>query len=79
VAYLSNLCNVHYTATQYALLSSLAALGRTLFSTPAGYVAKHLGWSWFFTLSALLALPGLLLLYILNNRLADPRQKRDAA
>jgi MFS transporter, PAT family, beta-lactamase induction signal transducer AmpG len=78
VAYLSNLCNVHYTATQYALLSSLAALGRTLFSTPAGYAAKHLGWSWFFTLSALLALPGLLLLYVLNQRLGGPRLKRDA-
>lgn len=69
VAYLSNLCNVHYTATQYALLSSLAALGRTWFSTPAGYVAKHLGWTWFFTFSALLALPGLLLIILLNRKL----------
>jgi PAT family beta-lactamase induction signal transducer AmpG len=70
VAYLSNLTNVHYTATQYALLSSLAALGRTLLATPAGWVAKHLGWSMFFLLSALLALPGLLLLVMLNKRLA---------
>ncbi|MBI3441015.1 MAG: AmpG family muropeptide MFS transporter [Proteobacteria bacterium] len=73
VAYLSNLCNVHYTATQYALLSSLAALGRTLFSTPAGYIAKQLGWDWFFTLSALLALPGLLLIGTLGRRLVMPR------
>ena len=72
VAYLSNLCNVHYTATQYALLSSLAALGRAWFSVPAGYVAKYLGWSWFFSLSALLALPGLLLILILKRRLGDP-------
>ncbi len=72
VAYLSNLCNVHYTATQYALLSSLAALGRAWFSTPAGYVAKHLGWGWFFSLSALLAVPGLLLILILSRRLGDP-------
>jgi PAT family beta-lactamase induction signal transducer AmpG len=71
VAYLSNLCNVHYTATQYALLSSLAAFGRAWFSTPAGYVAKHLGWSWFFALSALLALPGLLLILTLNRRLGE--------
>lgn len=70
VAYLSNLCNVHYTATQYALLSSLAALGRTWFSTPAGYVAKHLGWIPFFALSALLALPGLALILLLNRRLS---------
>ena len=72
VAYLSNLCNVHYTATQYALLSSLAALGRAWFSMPAGYVAKHLGWDWFFYLSALLALQGLLLILTLNRRLGAP-------
>jgi PAT family beta-lactamase induction signal transducer AmpG len=69
VAYLSNLCNVHYTATQYALLSSLSALGRTWLSTPAGYVAKQLGWNWFFALSALLALPGLLLIFTLKRKL----------
>lgn len=69
VAFLSSLCNVHYTATQYALLSSLAAFGRTWLSTPAGTVAAHLGWSWFFALSALLALPGLILLRILHRRL----------
>ena len=69
VAYLSNLCNVHYTATQYALLSSLAALGRAWFSTPAGYVAQHLGWNWFFSLSALLALPGLILILVLHRKL----------
>jgi len=69
VAFLSGLCNVHYTATQYALLSSLAAFGRTWLATPAGFVAKALGWEWFFTLSALLALPGLLILGVLNKRL----------
>lgn len=76
VAYLSNLCNIHYTATQYALLSSLSALGRTWFSTPAGFVAKHLGWSWFFALSALLALPGLLLILTLSRKLGAPVLKR---
>jgi PAT family beta-lactamase induction signal transducer AmpG len=75
VAYLSNLCNVHYTATQYALLSSLSALGRTWFATPAGFVAKHLGWGWFFTLSALLALPGLLLVYTLSGALEGAKVK----
>ncbi len=69
VAYLSSLCNLHYTATQYALLSSLAALGRTWLSTPAGYVAKAVGWEWFFALSAMLALPGLMVLWLLNKRL----------
>lgn len=79
VAYLSNLCNVHYTATQYALLSSLAAFGRTWLSTPAGYVAKTLGWGGFFTLSALLALPGLILLLILNKKLSTPTSLPAAA
>ena len=69
VAFLSNLCNRHYTATQYALLSSLAAFGRTWLASPAGYVAKYLGWEWFFTLAALLALPGLGVLWILQKRL----------
>jgi PAT family beta-lactamase induction signal transducer AmpG len=69
VAYLSGLCNVHYTATQYALLSSLAAFGRTWLSAPAGYVAQYLGWHWFFILAALLALPGLAILWVLNRLL----------
>jgi PAT family beta-lactamase induction signal transducer AmpG len=69
VAYLSNLCNVHYTATQYALLSSLAAFGRTWLATPAGWFAEKLGWEGFFAVSSLLALPGLILLIVLNRRL----------
>jgi PAT family beta-lactamase induction signal transducer AmpG len=71
VAYLSGLCNTHYTATQFALLTSLAAAARTWLATPAGFVAKHLGWQWFFMLSAFLALPGLILLLVLNKRLSD--------
>ncbi len=69
VAFLSTLTSVHYTATQYALLSSLAAFGRTWFSTPAGYAAKYLGWSAFFTSAAFLAIPGLVVLYVLSRRL----------
>jgi PAT family beta-lactamase induction signal transducer AmpG len=65
VAYMSGLCNIQYTATQYALLSSLSALARTMLATQAGAAAKHLGWSWFFALSALLALPGLFLIVLL--------------
>ncbi len=68
VAYLSGLCNLHYTATQYALLSSLSAFGRTWLATPAGYAAKYLGWQWFFALAALLALPGLVILWFMKRR-----------
>ncbi|MBN36577.1 MAG: MFS transporter [Rhodospirillaceae bacterium] len=45
VAYLSSLCNVAYTATQYALLSSFMAGGRTLLSSPAGWMIEHLNWA----------------------------------
>jgi PAT family beta-lactamase induction signal transducer AmpG len=63
VAYLSALCNVAFTATQYALLSSFMAVGRTLLSSGSGWLAEHMSWPSFFTLSAGLAIPGLLLLF----------------
>ncbi len=62
VAYLSSLCNVAYTATQYALLTSLMALSRTVLSSGAGWLADQVDWSTFFVLSFVAALPGLLLL-----------------
>ncbi|MEO5365492.1 MAG: AmpG family muropeptide MFS transporter [Magnetococcus sp. WYHC-3] len=68
VAYLSGLCHVAYTATQYALLSSLMSFGRTLLSSSGGWLAEHLGWTPFFLLTALAALPGLLLLLWLRRR-----------
>jgi len=69
VAYLSSLCNLHYTATQYALLSALASLGRTLLSGFAGEIVKRMGWMGFFVFSATLALPGLIVLGVLNKKL----------
>ena len=45
VAYLSALCNVAYTATQYALLSSFMAAGRTFMSSPAGWLVEHVDWA----------------------------------
>lgn len=68
VAFISGLCNTQFTATQYALLSSLAAFGRTLFSTPAGWFAAKLGWAGFFTFAAALAIPGLFVLWLLGKR-----------
>jgi MFS transporter, PAT family, beta-lactamase induction signal transducer AmpG len=68
VAYLSSLCHRHYTATQYALLSSLAACGRTVLATPAGVVSEALGWQGFFVFSSLMALPGLLLILWLERK-----------
>ncbi|HEY9764337.1 MAG TPA: AmpG family muropeptide MFS transporter [Trichocoleus sp.] len=62
VAFLMSLCNPRFSATQYALLSSLMAVSRDILSAPAGQIAKATGWPLFFLLTLLAALPGLLLL-----------------
>jgi MFS transporter, PAT family, beta-lactamase induction signal transducer AmpG len=62
VAYLSALCNVAFTATQYALLSSFMAVGRTQLASASGWLSVQMSWAMFFTASAALAIPGLLLL-----------------
>ncbi len=63
VAYLSALCrNPLHTATQYALLTALAAFGRTYLSSGAGFIAAATGWAWFFVICALAGLPALVLL-----------------
>src|SRR5471032_2712157 len=69
VAYLSALCqNPLHTATQYALLTALSALGRTYLSAGAGYVASATGWVWFFAICVLVAVPSLILLAWLQRR-----------
>jgi PAT family beta-lactamase induction signal transducer AmpG len=75
VAYLSSLCNLAYTATQYALLSAVAAFGRTFLAAPAGRLAESVDWAPFFLFTTLAALPGLaflLWLTISHGRRADP-------
>jgi PAT family beta-lactamase induction signal transducer AmpG len=62
VAYLSELCNLAYTATQYALLTSFMAYGRTVMSTGSGWLADHLPWAEFWAVTALMAIPGLIFL-----------------
>src|SRR6202521_4082618 len=69
VAYLSALCrNPLHTATQYALLTALAAVGRTYLSSGAGYVAKAVGWPPFFAICVVVAVPSLILLAWLQRR-----------
>jgi len=69
VAYLSALCqNPLHTATQYALLTALAAVGRTYLSSGAGFIAEGTGWIWFFAICALAGLPSLALLWWLQMR-----------
>lgn len=68
VAYLSTLCSPAFTATQYALLSGLALLGRTVVGSTTGILAESLGWAPFFALTSLVALPALLLLFWIARR-----------
>jgi MFS transporter, PAT family, beta-lactamase induction signal transducer AmpG len=69
VAYLSALCrNPLHTATQYALLTALAAFGRTYLSSGAGFIAAAAGWAWFFAICSLAGLPALVLLAWLQRR-----------
>lgn len=68
VAYLSSLCNVAYTATQYALLSSLMSLARDVFAATSGFLAAAISWQMFFVLTTLMAIPGMvILLYLIHK------------
>ncbi len=75
VAYLSGLCNVAFTGTQYALLTSLMALGRTVLAASSGWMAEQAGWAWFYVATTGLAIPALLLL-ILISRLPATAEER---
>ena len=74
VAYLSILCNKQYTATQYALLSSIMGIARTFLSSPSGYLVNFLGWSNFFLLSVLFGIPGILILIWMQRSFPISRQ-----
>jgi len=62
VALLMSLCNPRFSATQYALLSGIYALSRSILAAPAGVVAERAGWPGFFLFSVVAALPAFLLL-----------------
>ena len=69
VTYLSALCrNPLHTATQYALLTALTALGRTVLSAGSGFIVGRTGWMWFFAICAAAAIPSLALLAWLQRR-----------
>lgn len=68
VAYLSSLCNLAFSATQYALLVSCATMARSTLTAFGGSFAEALGWYDFFIFSALLAIPSLVLLYLITQK-----------
>lgn len=77
VAFISNSCNRQFTATQYALFTSLAALPRATLTAPTGWFAAELGWTPFFLCSAFLAIPGLLLLVTNRTIFENPAGRLD--
>jgi PAT family beta-lactamase induction signal transducer AmpG len=68
IAFLSRLTRAPYTATQFALLSSLEALGRSLFTAPGGALSQTMGWTPFFLLTTIITLPSLALLHWISKR-----------
>lgn len=74
VAYLSILCNRNFTATQYALLSSVMGIARTFIASPSGFVVELVGWSNFFLISTLFALPGLVILFWMEKKFPLSKQ-----
>jgi len=70
VGFMASLTDRRFTATQYALLSSLMGVPRVIVSAPTGWLAETIGWQGFFLLCTLIAIPGLALLRA-TVRLAD--------
>lgn len=63
IAFIARTTDPRYTATQFALFTSLAAVPRTFFNASTGWLVEAMGWQNFFLLCALLAIPGMLLLF----------------
>ena len=78
VALIMSLCDHRYTATQFALLSSLEAFGRVFSGRPSAELVAMVGWIQFFFLSFLVALPGVWLVWILRARLDAGHEVRGA-
>ncbi|MEY2150955.1 MFS transporter [Rhodanobacter sp. 115] len=76
VVLVTALCNVRYSATQFALLSALAAVGRVFLGPIAAWLVPQVGWSEFFVITALSALPGLLLVVALRGAIDRAERAR---
>ena len=77
VAYLSRLCSLNYSATQYALLSALAAVGTNFFSGFSGMLVQSMGWAGFFAFTTLTALPGMaILVWLMRNMPVEATAER---
>ena len=72
LSFLMNLCDHRYTATQFALLTSLSTIGRVYIGPLAGLIAEYFGWMNYFLIGFLLCFPGLFLLYFIRNKVEWP-------
>jgi PAT family beta-lactamase induction signal transducer AmpG len=79
VAFLMSLCNQRFTATQFALLSAFASVGRVWVGPLAGVLAQSIGWPEFFVVSTLLAVPALVMLAWLRREVERLEVDPDAA
>jgi len=70
IAYLSSLCSPGFAGSQYALLSAVGLSTRNTLSASSGWLVERVGWSWFFGITALVAIPGMILLgfFLLSGR-----------
>lgn len=68
ITYISSLCSPAFTATQYALLSSLALLGRTVVASSGGVLSEKMGWAWFFLFTSIVGLPFIALFFWVGPR-----------
>ncbi len=78
VSFVMALCSKRYSATQFALLSSLSALGRVFISPTSGYMVQWMGWASFFVFTTITAVPGLLLVWWVRNQIIDLNRTADA-
>lgn len=76
VALVMSLCDPRYTATQFALLSSLEALGRVFAGRPSADVVEAVGWTQFFVLTVVVALPGLWAVWRLRHQIEQEQRRR---
>ena len=79
VALVMSLCDPRYTATQFALLSSLEALGRVFAGRPSADLVDMMGWAQFFVVTLVVALPGLMAVWRLRHHIEQEQKDRTQA
>ena len=79
VALVMSLCDPRYTATQFALLSSLEALGRVFAGRPSAEIVDAVGWTQFFVFTLVVALPGIFAVWSLRHRIEEEQKERTPA